>query len=109
MARAVYTNQFFNDNLTAGGVVVFPVPDGYTAVIRDITGVIECGNTGPCNCTIQIDGFLFWYVQAADQQRFPFHEEVRGAAGALSSVTFGFDGGGLGVVSLHVTGYLLAA
>lgn len=107
MPRAVYSTRFL---ATAGdpiATVEYTVPDGFVAVVRDVTGYAVNGGTGGITVWLSIEGWVLWHLPAPPSVPTTYTQSMRVVLQAGETLTA--QGGYTATSSVLVSGYLLSS
>lgn len=106
MANPVYSTQFFATTLAFSDSEFYVVPDGFVAVVHDISGVIFSDITGVATISVDWDDSIFYSAQIPTLWQAPLQWAGRATAGPGATLT-ARAGGTAGGSELVVSGYLL--
>lgn len=107
MASPVFSTEFLDFEVAGARTTTYIVPDGFRAVVRDVSGTIQGDDVGPATVYCFAGSANFFSVQLPAQRGRAFHWDGRVviAEGATIIVTTDADSAQFDV---HVSGYLLS-
>jgi hypothetical protein len=106
MARAVYSVLLGGNSIAGGGLAEFPLPDGFTYVVRDIQATFITASGSALALQVTANGLIIALMSCPLAFALTAYWEGRVVAPGGSSLIASVSGAG-GSVDVSISGYQL--